>query len=280
MKPKTFLIGYTSINGEGLNGYLRYTGNTDFQHAIGEARKDGLTDAEILCSFYAKLCYKALTLGENKNLSRIRNIEDNVRGTLESGHGSVFEHCWLNFVTTNCSRVFTHELVRHRVGTAFSQTSGRYVRGDNLSIVMDPILDPISDVFNIACGNIRDSYKLASMRLGLEPCNKCNNLEIGCLICRGAILVKDFTTKKKLTSALRRILPNGQVNEIGWSMNIRTLRHVIMLRTNRSAEWEIRLVFNDVYQICKEKYPLLFFDAVETSVDDLIEVTGMKQQPY
>jgi thymidylate synthase ThyX len=90
----------------------------------------------------------------------------------------------------------------------------------------------------------------------------------------------DFDEKKKLTSAMRRILPMGLGIELGCGMNIRALRHVIMLRTNRHAEWEIRKVFHDVYLLVKEKFPTLFFDAKEEIVDDLIEVTGMTTQPY
>jgi thymidylate synthase (FAD) len=47
---------------------------------------------------------------------------------LASLHGSVLEHASDTFAFHNVSRVFTHELVRHRAGSAFSQESLRYVR--------------------------------------------------------------------------------------------------------------------------------------------------------
>ena len=90
----------------------------------------------------------------------------------------------------------------------------------------------------------------------------------------------DFTHKKKVTSALRRILPNGQSNEIGWSINLRALRHVIQMRTGRHAEWEIRLVFNQVYHLVKAKYPMIFHGATETKVEGLLEISNLKTQPY
>jgi thymidylate synthase (FAD) len=82
----------------------------------------------------------------------------------------------------------------------------------------------------------------------------------------------DFARKKKLTSALRRIAPNGQTNEIGFTVNLRALRFTILKRTDRAAEWEIRYVFNQVYQIAKKLVPTLFCDATEEQVDGLIEV--------
>ncbi|KKN74272.1 hypothetical protein LCGC14_0392110 [marine sediment metagenome] len=267
--PKTYLIGCTGIAFEssdhGLWQYLCDTGNERFyDDYIKQARNDGLSDGEILCSFYAKLCYKALCVGDNPNITKTRDIKSNLEACFNAGHGSVFEHCWLNFVTTDCSRVFTHELVRHRIGTAFSQTSGRYVRLDSendMEMVIDPILEPVKYVINEIMDDLKRAYHTCVALLGIEN-------------------IKDFDKKKKLTSALRRMLPNGQANEIGWSVNIRALRHLVMMRTSRHAEWEIRLVFNQVYDLIKAKFPLMFYGAQETSVDGLLEISGMKMQPY
>lgn len=260
VSPKVYLIGYTAVDPIGFYSYLGDTGNGDFADSVTAARKQGLSDGEILCSFYAKLCYKSLTLGQNANVTRIRDIPDNLVNCFEQGHGSVFEHVQLNFVITNCSRVFTHELVRHRVGISFSQTSGRYVRGDSVDIVFDPILEPVRHVIEELQGEIERQYRLMVELMKLDE-------------------MKDFATKKKITSALRRVLPNGQSNEIGFSVNLRSLRHIVQIRTSRHAEWEIRHVFGQVYRLVKERYPLIFHGAVEQEVDGMTEVSGMKLQP-
>jgi len=251
--PKVYLIGYTTLDEKAMAEYLRDTDQEEFWKEIKEAVDSDLDSGEILCSFYAKSCYAALTTKKNKNISKTRSIYDNLLGILKSGHGSVIEHCNLNFMITNCSRVFTHELVRHRAGTAFSQTSGRYVRSDVLDLVIDPILEPSYDLVDEARSYLEDWYKRVEKRLKLED-------------------VKDFDTKKKLTSAMRRLLPNGQCNEIGFSINLRALRHTIEMRTDRHAEWEIRYVFDQIYKIVKKKYKAMFADAKEEKVNDLIEV--------
>lgn len=252
--PKTYLVGYTSINRVGIESYLRETGQDEFLGDIEEAYKKGLSDGEVLCSYYAKLCYSALTTKKNENISRVRGIYDNILGTIKSGHGSVLEHCNLNFVTTNCSRIFTHELIRHRAGSAFSQTSGRYVRTNSIDIVFDPILDSVKDDIKEGLEYIEELYRRIESKVDI------NN-------------IKDFDRKKKLTSAMRRILPNGQSNEIGFSLNLRSLRHVIEMRTSVHAEWEIRLIFNQVYDIVKERYPAIFADAKEVFIDGAKEIT-------
>jgi thymidylate synthase (FAD) len=259
--PKVFLVGYSVIDRQALIDYLHYTNNFDFVNSMDGARREGLSDGEVLCSMYAKLCYKSLTLGKNSNVTRIRDIQDNLKGTLDQGHGSVWEHCLLNFIITDCSRVFTHELVRHRAGTAFSQTSGRYVRGDTIDIVFDPILDPIKQEVEELQALIEEKYNLMVKKMGLDE-------------------MKDFDKKKKATSALRRLLPNGQSNEIGFSVNLRALRHTVQVRTSRQAEWEIREVFSQVYKLVKDKFPTIFYGAKEEIVNDMIEVSGMKTQPY
>lgn len=168
---------------------------------------------------------------------------------------SVFEHCYLNFTVTNCSRVFTHELVRHRVGTSFSQTSGRYVRADRLDLVIDPILAPIASEVAGLQGILEAWYADAAEKLGLTA----DGLP--------------FDVKKKMTSALRRLLPNGQANEIGFGVNLRALRNLIVLRTSRHAEWEIRLIFNQIADLVRAAYPALFEDESSVIVDGLPEIT-------
>lgn len=257
VNPVVFLIGATAINLDSIKSYLAYTDQKEFLEDIENAQKIGLNEGEILCSFYAKLCYKSLTDKHNKNISQTRSIKSNIENVLDSGHGSVLEHCNLNFVVTDCSRVFTHELVRHRVGTAFSQTSGRYVRGNELNLVVDPILEPIYGDIEELRYIIETRYKTMEIKMGLTVENNS----------------KSFDKKKKITSALRRLLPNGQSNEIGFSVNIRTLRQTIEARTSRHAEWEIRKIFFQIYQLVYEKYPVMFSDANLELIDGEYEVT-------
>lgn len=255
LEPKTYFLGATAVNLEELIRYLHDTDQREFVDSILQARNEGLSDGEILCSFYAKLCYAALTTRKNENITKVRDIRSNIEGTILSGHGSVFEHVYLNFVVSNCSRVFTHELVRHRVGTSFSQTSGRYVRSDKLDLVIDPILDPLTTKIMDLQAHLEAWYDDAvkTMKLDTEG--------------------MPFDKKKKITSALRRLLPNGQANEMGFGCNLRSLRHLIQLRTSRHAEWEIRLVFNQIYNLVNAKYPAMFHDVKLEEVDGLKEIT-------
>lgn len=250
--PKTFLVGVTSPRMSAVAEYLKHTGQEEFLSSLEAA-----TCGPELClvSMFAKMCYKSLVPGKNANVTRIRDIEENLMSTLDAGHGSVFEHVSLNFVTTDCSRVFTHELVRHRVGTAFSQTSGRYVSIESLDVVLPPELaDPTEGVAQY----VQETVELLEARL--------RNLR-SMLIKEGMV----FADKKRLTSAIRRLAPNGQANEIAWTVNVRALRHLLEMRTSRAAEWEMRVVFADVARIIQERWPLMLHGGRCETVDGLPE---------
>ncbi|MCG8626097.1 MAG: FAD-dependent thymidylate synthase, partial [Proteobacteria bacterium] len=69
--------------------------------------------------------------------------------------------------------------------------------------------------------------------------------------------------------AMRRVAPIGLATNIGWSCNIRTLRHVIEQRTAPWAEEEIRLVFAQIAEIAIAKWPNMFSDYSWELVDGL-----------
>ncbi len=296
VRPRAFRVGYTQVDSEGLLAYLEYTKQMDFLESLNQAEAAGVSPAECLISFYAKLCYKSLTMGKNSNLTRVRDIPDNILGIIDTAHGSVFEHVGVNFVVTDCSRIYTHEQVRHRQGTAYSQTSGRFCRLDQIDLVFDPILEPARDLWEQHLGATEDLIYLTECKLGMRkpPESPAQPIDMRAYVSLrhtdpGAAErakwvpdndTHDFPKRKAMTSAIRRIAPNGQANEIGMTLNIRALRHTILIRTQRFAEWEIRVVYAEIYELVKEKFPLLFSDAKVRIVEGLPEVYGMKMQPY
>ena len=147
---------------------------------------------------------------------------------LASGHGSVLEHASFTFAFRDVSRVFTHELVRHRAGSAFSQESLRYVRLSEIGFRIPPALEPLRAQVISVVEQLEELQVRAAQELGLD--------EDGV----------PFAVKKEATSALRRLAPLGLSTDIVWTANARTLRHVIALRTAPGAEEELRLVFDMV----------------------------------
>lgn len=247
VEPKVFLVGETRLVEEGLQAFLRHTGAPEWS-------SDASSDSELLCEVMGRLCYRSFQPGLNPNVTRIR--EGNapyLANIVEVGHGSVLEHAMLNFIFSDVSRVVTHELVRHRTGTAISQESLRFVRLDTLSAYV-----PL---------HIRESE--SGMEVFVRTFEELERIQRELAALYAIDDEKKFDVKKKLTSAFRRMAPIGVATTIGWSCNFRTLRHVIEMRTDPHAEEEIRFLFGRVYHLVKDRYPNLFADYEETDADGL-----------
>lgn len=241
--PEVSLIGKTVMNYRGAEEFLRDSyGGVEW---LGE-REFGsdAPDHEILLELNGRLCYDSYSAdGGNPNVTRVR--ADRIaylQNLIKSGHGSVLEHAVFNFGIRNTSVVMTQELIRHRVGTAISQESGRYVRPTELAIVDTPYM--------------QDPANRGRMRLHFNQQweNYLEEVE------RHDWDSMPFSEKKELTSELRGMLPMRRATNIAWSGNIRALRHVINLRTSPHAEWEIRYVFTKVLDKMLEESVALFED--------------------
>src|SRR6185312_802422 len=76
----------------------------------------------------------------NPNLTKVRkDMVEYLDNVLKQRHGSVLEHAVFTYAVNGCSRVFTGEKNRHRVGTAISERSMRYVRMDDLEYWVPPV---------------------------------------------------------------------------------------------------------------------------------------------
>jgi thymidylate synthase (FAD) len=246
--PAVYLIARPSIDVEGMRGYLRDVGGESWlQHRVKEAESESreLSAAELIVEFGGRACYRSWEPGLNPNVTKIRtDRREYFANILRSGHGSVLEHASYSFAIRNCSRVFTHELVRHRAGSAFSQESLRYVRLTDIGFRVPPALEPVREQVISIVEQLEEFQVSAASALGINA--------------EGV----PFHVKKEVTSALRRLAPIGLSTDIVWTANARTLRHVIEMRTAEGAEEELRLVFDTIAQIMQAEAPNLFQDFV------------------
>ena len=60
--------------------------------------------------------------------------------------------------------------------------------------------------------------------------------------------------------SMRRFAPEGLATGIVYTANLRSLRHVIEMRTAKGAEEEIRLIFNKIGEVMREEAPAVFAD--------------------
>jgi thymidylate synthase (FAD) len=242
--PGVYLIARPSIDLDGMRAYLRDVGGESWlDRRVEEAEGGEINGGQLIVEFGGRACYRSWEPGLNPNVTRVRtDRREYFANILRSAHGSVLEHANYSFALRNVSRVFTHELVRHRAGSAFSQESLRYVRLTDIGFRVPPALEPVREQVLSIVEQLEEFQVSAAKELGID--------EDGV----------PFHVKKEVTSALRRLAPIGLSTDIVWTANARTLRHVIEMRTAEGAEEELRMVFDRIARVMQVEAPDLFQD--------------------
>jgi len=241
-----FKIAETRVNHVAMGAMLRHIGSIAGSDEPNEwfHKRDQTEyfpdDAAYIVEVAGRLCYKSFGLELNKNLTHIRTDHMAYIGNiLSTKHGSVLEHASVTMAFLGVSRVFTHELVRHRAGSAFSQESMRFVRVDSIRFYYPRAFyeglskeDTRRVEYSVrsVLGKIEEEYRQLTNLLLANP-------------------DMPFAKKKKITSAMRRILPDGILTDIIITANHRAWRHMIEVRTAEGAEEEIREGFGIVAEI-------------------------------
>jgi thymidylate synthase (FAD) len=249
VQPTVRLISRPSIDWEQIRAFLDEVGGLGWADRV---QPQDSPDAEDLAEFAGRECYRSWEPGLNPNVVRVReDSPEYLQNVIASMHGSVLEHANFTFVLHNVSRVLTHELVRHRAGSAYSQESLRFVRLDDL-----PFWFP--------------DWALADAELMARSLTLLQQMEEHQQWMAEHFGLDDdgvpFSEKKHRTSFMRRLAPEGLATGIVWTVNVRAARHVIEARTAAGAEEEIRLVFDQVARILQAEVPALLADYTQVPV--------------
>lgn len=231
-EPRVYLVGRQSMAADGIEKFLADVGST--------WTTDTEIGAEQLCEVAGRLCYMSFGKGRKTNTEYLAHI-------LESAHGSVLEHAVWNFVIAGVSRSFTHELVRHRAGFAYSQLSQRYVDESTADFVEPDCIAGDAELHTIWAESVRQSHE--------AYCRLVEGLQ------RTFASEPDATLRRKLArQAARSVLPNATETRIFVTANGRAWRHFIEARANEYAEIEIRKVAVCILRILQQEAPALFGD--------------------
>jgi thymidylate synthase (FAD) len=235
MKPTAKVIAYTKFLGV-PDELMPKCGITQ----IIQSSQDYGSDLARLTECAGRTCYDSYGKG--------RSSEAYHQHILEVGHGSVLEHASISFYLSGLSRGCTHELVRHRVGTAISQRSTRYVDESESEWCWHPL---IADA-------------LQEKQVGptcLDLCqSSCRNAYSAVVELVQAYLEAKGTdrlaARKQARGAARGVLGNALETALVWTANLRALRNVIEQRASVHADAEIRLLANALldaaWPVCPE----------------------------
>jgi len=176
----------------------------------------------------ARLCYSEDGAEALEAKMTQKDMNNLVRKVVGLGHYSTLEHTYFYFHIV-CSRVASHQLVRHRIGVSYSQRSQRYVKEDDFDYIMPPKIAKNKDT--------ADDFR-EWMEKGREIYNE--------------MLADDIPAEDA-----RFVLPTVKTN-LMVSYNARSLYHFFSLRCCSRAQWEIRSLANQMLKQVKEIAPVLF----------------------
>ena len=154
-----------------------------------------------------------------------------VKTCCQSGHMSVFEHASVTFEVDGISRACSHQLVRHRIGVAFSQRSHRYCKVDVDSDDWYVVPNWFEDGWVNNC-SMRQAFESSMENAAIDYQNA---IESGC----------------KPEDA-RYLLPEATKTAITVTMNARELFHFLDVRQDSRAQWEIRELANEMERAARD----------------------------
>jgi thymidylate synthase (FAD) len=245
MSLKVYLIGRSILNFDELNRFL-------LDHNITWERTNGATQEEEMVEVAGRVCY--MSFGHRQKKSN----EAFIQNLVEKGHESVLEHVNWTFLLTGVSRAFTHQVVRHRVGVAFSQLSQQYYDQTEAEFLRPPILanfPKASAAWEEAVEVAKKSYKNILSELS-ELENPVKN----------GISKKEM--KRLIRSSARSVLPNTTETKIVMTANARALRHFLVVRGSIPGDEEMRIVCRELLKVLKKEAPALFRDFELSSMAD------------
>lgn len=201
MTPFVELLAYTQINPD------------------LDRTKFPVDDAISLIEFAGRWDYGPVSVAKMGDKTRVsRWIEVGEESMVEMGHAVVF---------IECSRVVSHEIVRHRLAS-FQQESQRFVNYKN---------ETVESLFL----DTDDPRMLESYSKALE-------------------LYKELEKDGGKKQIIRYILPNATRTRIIMGANFREWRHILKLRMHKSAQPEMQIIANGIHDKLLAKFPEAFED--------------------
>ncbi len=222
-----------------------------------------------IAEFAGRQCYNSFAKGRD-SIAYHLNIK-------EQQHGSIYEHVNVVFLVSGVSRSLTHELIRHRVGTAYSQESQRYVDAKDIRFVLPPLLanhvagmsneeleaDPELTIFRRSCHQSWREYQ----NLQTQFVERLRAMQAA-----GASEDAIVSVKRRANEAARSLLPNAAETRLVFTTNLRSLRHLLTLRGAEPADLEIRRLMPQLLAKSRSHAPQFFADFVSSLGKDGLAV--------
>ena len=201
----------------------------------------------------AKLCYSGAEIDTLMEGLTQEKSEEFVKMLATLGHESPTEHASFTFAIEGVSRSLLAQITRHRMAT-FSVQSQRYVELDNFDYVLPPVIEE------------NEEAKALFERTMDEEAKAYEKLTAILKEKHKAALIQDGKTEKQAERMAEKqaiedarfVLPNACSTKMIVTMNARSLQNFFHHRCCNRAQWEIRLLAEEMLRLVYEVAPSLF----------------------
>lgn len=173
-----------------------------------------------------------------KNTAKLGKDDTIIPRWIDAGHHSMLEFASATFYI-ECSRVVSHELVRHRLAN-FQQESQRYVKYEDVDA---------EELFVTPDFNGDDTGLSAAVRKEYEEALSAYRI------------LRSAGVKAQLA---RYVLPNGTMTRLVMKANLREWRHIVNLRTAKAAQPEMRELALQIQEQLEDVFPRIMYKATDS----------------
>ena len=208
-----------------------------------------------------RVCYKSEDRITNGSAAQF------VRAIRKSGHYSVLEHASISVVIWG-DRAMSHQLVRHRIGVAFSQESQRYVNygKKGFQVVSPPSIGVPAGEYYIDEKTFNDDKPFIYEAENCKVYSPLKSKHHYWLKHRFEDYLEYLVWLKEgiPPEDARSCLPNATKTELATTFNLRQWRHVFEERAlNKQAQWQIKGIMQNILRLFALELPCVFEDQLE-----------------
>jgi thymidylate synthase (FAD) len=232
MTPYAELLEFNRPNPIRLEGFTRIRDQfPGLNYLAGDTPDRVWEDPERIMEFAGRWDYGPNSAAKLGQPIIQRWLDSGEQSMIEMGHATFF---------LECSRVVSHELVRHRIAS-YQQESQRFVKYDNIDGWQEIFYVPegMDDIITIPEELHPDGTRCDQAYTAKDDFEQIYTLSLE--------LYKSLREAGVAPQLARYVLPNGFRTRMIVSANIREWRHIIQLRLDKSAQPEMQQLMQQVY---------------------------------
>lgn len=244
-----YLVSATAL-GEGAKRFL-----SDRQ--LTWTHDPSASDSELAAEMAGRVCY--MSFG---SLQFRKSTQDYIANIIGQGHESVLEHANFGLMADGISRALTHQLVRHRVGFAYSQLSQQYHDESTTEFLAPDVVKQ-----NAELAKKWSEWRELTLQLygEIQDAEREHGL---------AASMSKRESARASRSAARTVLPNAARTTLMVTGNARAWLHLLRTRAGIQGDVEMREYCLAVWRVLHDAAPIFFdeFEVVEDAAGPYVSI--------